>query len=271
MKFEDGIYPDMSIDDYHFSGGISRSSLMLMRKTPYHYWHEKISGEAEPRKASPAMVMGDLVHTLCLEPQLYEERFEIGPDLKKTTKAGKEAWAAFEKNLDGKDAIKTSDYNRAQAMASSFRADAVCSTILTDATYEQSIYFTHELTGLQCKARPDIWCGGIIGDLKTTEDAAMRSFQNSCHKYGYFLQAGMMKQALKSVGMDMSLFVFLCVEKEAPYAVAAYPMSTEALEYGSNLFDVLMAKIKECQDSNHWPGYGTLELPLPAYLKESKE
>ena len=271
MKFEDGIYPDMSIDDYHNSEGISRSSLMLMKKTPYHFWYEKESGSAKPRTATPAMIMGDLVHTLCLEPELYEERFAVGPDIKKTTKAGKEAWAAFGLSLGNRDAIKVADLEQAQAMASSFRGDKTCSAILIDAKFEQSIFFTHEATGLQCKARPDLWSGNVIGDLKTTEDASERAFQASCHKFGYFVQAGMMKQALKSINIDMSLFAFLAVEKEAPHAVASYPLSLEALEYGSNLFDELMIKLKTCKDEGFWPSYGTKELGLPGYLKANKE
>tara|TARA_R110000850_G_scaffold71664_1_gene157916 strand:- start:1571 stop:2383 length:813 start_codon:yes stop_codon:yes gene_type:complete len=269
MKFEDGVH-NASIEDYHASEGVSRSSLMLMTKTPYHYWYEKESGLAKPRTATPAMVLGELVHTLCLEPEFYDSRFAVGPDAKKTTKAGKEAWAEFELSLEGKEAIKVTDLEKAQAMASSFRADKVCSTLITGAKFEQSIFFTHEKTGLQAKARPDVWVGDMIGDLKTTESAGMRDFQTSCHKYGYFVQAGMMLQALKSIGLDMSMFVFLCVEKEAPYAVASYPLSVEALEYGSNLFDALMFKLKECKDSGLWPSYGTKELELPHYLKEPK-
>lgn len=270
MKFEDGIH-DISIEDYHGSEGISRSSLMLMKKSPYHYWYERVSGQSTPRKATPAMVIGELVHTLCLEPHLYDERFAVGPDLPKTTKAGKEAWAQFNKELEGKEAIKVVDLEKTQAMASSFRSDSVCSTVIADAKFEQSIFFTHKETGLQCKARPDIWAKNIIGDLKTTEDAGRRSFQLSCHKYNYFLQAGMMKRALESVDQEMSMFVFHAVEKEPPYALANYHLSEEAIQYGVNLFDSLMIQIKECHDANSWPSYGTSELDLPAYLKDSNE
>jgi exodeoxyribonuclease VIII len=267
MKFKNGMH-DISIEDYHASEGVSRSSLMLMTRTPYHYWWEKESGQATPRTATPAMIMGELVHTLCLEPEFYDARFAVGPDLKKTTKAGKEAWAEFELSLDGKQPIKVAELEKAVAMASSFRANAVCSSLITGAQFEKSIFFEHELTGLQCKARPDIWSGTqLIGDLKTTENAGTREFQLSCHKYGYFVQAGMMKQALKSLDIDMGLFAFLCVEKEAPYAVASYPINAEALEHGSNLFDELMLNLNVCLESDMWPGYGTNELGLPKFLQ----
>ncbi|MDP8268833.1 MAG: PD-(D/E)XK nuclease-like domain-containing protein [Candidatus Tenebribacter davisii] len=270
MKFKDGEH-SISIDDYHFSGGISRSSLMLMNKTPYHYWYENESGQAKPRTATPAMILGELVHTLCLEPEFYDDRFAVGPDIKKTTKSGKEAWAEFESELKGRESIKVSEYEKAQAMASSFRSEAVCSSVIQGAKFEKSIFFTHESTGLQCKARPDIWKGSVIGDLKTTEDAGLRQFQNSAHKYGYFIQAGMMKQAIASLGESMEMFAFLCIEKDAPYAVGVYPISAEALDYGSNLFDSLMRKLKECKDCGSWPSYQTEELQLPGYLKESNE
>lgn len=269
MKFEDGVH-SISNEEYHSSGGISRSGLMLMQKSPYHYWYERISGDAEAKKETPALVMGDLVHTLCLEPYLYKERFAVGPDLKKTTKAGKEAWALFEKENLGKSIIKPDELAKAERMASSFRSDAVCSSIISDAVFEQSIYFTHKETGIQCKSRPDVWSGPIVGDLKTTDNASSYVFAGSAAKYGYFLQAGMMKQALESLGEEMQAFIFLCVEKDAPYAVGTYPISAEALEYGSNLFDELMLKLSVCLDSNHFPSYPAQELQLPNYLKESQ-
>jgi len=266
MKLEDGIH-DIGIREYHESEGVSRSSLMALQRSPYHFWYENISGQATPRVATPAMDMGELVHTLCLEPHLTEERFAVMPKVDRRTKAGKETWSIFESALGAATPIKLEDFEKAQDMAASFRSNGVASALILGAKFEKSIYFTHEPTGLQCKVRPDIWAGNIIGDLKTTKDANIYSFQGSAKAYGYYLQAGMINEALKSIGQDMERFIFLPVEKEEPYAAAAYPLSAEALEYGIKQFDELMFKLKECYELGRWPGYEIQELELPAYLR----
>jgi exodeoxyribonuclease VIII len=138
-------------------------------------------------------------------------------------------------------------------------------SLLRDCLIEQSIYFTHEKTGIQCKARPDAMAGGLVIDLKTTVDASMRAFQGSAVRYGYFLQAAIINEALKSINQPMEHFVFIPVEKIKPYCVAVYMADGESIEHGIKQFDELMIGLAKCLESNVWPGYGVRDLELPKY------
>ena len=40
---------DMDIDAYHAHHAVSRSGLLLMQKSPQHYWYEYLSGMAEKK------------------------------------------------------------------------------------------------------------------------------------------------------------------------------------------------------------------------------
>jgi len=257
-------------EDYHASAGLSRSALMEFKKSPLHY-HAKYMQDAEPREPTPAMAMGELVHTLVLEHKEYEGRFVVQGKYDRRTSIGKQAHGAFMMSTAGRSVITQEQLDIAHKIAASVKTNELAESLLKDCKIEESIYFTHAATGLQCKVRPDAWngllSGSIVVDLKTTVDASFRAFQGSSWKYGYYLQAGCIHEAMKSIGIKMEKFVFLAVEKEFPHAVGIYILDDEALDYGVNQFNTLMQNYQDCLTKNSWPGYPLQTLTLPGYAK----
>lgn len=268
-KFENGVYT-IPIEGYHRSEGYSRSAIMTAKTSLYHFWYKHLSGLYQSPGKSPEFIIGDALHTWALEPNLWEERFIVMPTCDRRTKAGKAIYAEFEEMIEGQDlqVISDGDFLKVDSMARIIRQEgSLAESLIADAEIEESIFFTHKLTGLQCKVRPDIWNHSIVGDLKTCKDASYRSFQSSSVKYGYFLQAAMIDAALDSIGIDMEKFVFIAIEKEAPYAMGLYLVEEDALQYGRDLFDNLMIKIAHAVEHDEWPGYGLQSLYAPAYAK----
>src|SRR6185369_8534287 len=87
-SYNDGVH-NISNEEYHSSNGISRTSLMLLNKSPYHFWYEKLSGEFEKKEQTPAMNLGSAFHTLLLEPELFDKEFAVMAKVDKRTKDGK--------------------------------------------------------------------------------------------------------------------------------------------------------------------------------------
>jgi exodeoxyribonuclease VIII len=263
--FEDGLH-NISNDEYHASEGISRSMLMSFNRSARHYWYDHVSGLKQKESATPAMNIGSAVHTLVLEPHLFDTEFFITTQ---QTKPRRDTNPYF-KMMDeaaGRIILTPDEFELSQSMSVSVRGVDEANMLLSDCNIEDSIYFTHESTGIQCKVRPDAWSGSLVCDLKTTVDASLRAFQGSAVHYGYFLQAGMNYCALKSLGIKMEKFAFIVVEKAAPYATAIYILTDEALDYGINQFNALMIQVAECHQSNQWPSYGIRDCDLPKYLK----
>jgi len=263
-KYEDGIH-DISNDEYHSSMGLSRSALMEFKRSPFHYWHKYMVDSDRRVEPSTAMVMGNLVHTMVLEPHKFDSEFVMRPEMDRRTNAGKQAFNAFTMTLAGRQSVTYEQVAEADAIQKAVMAQPMCEALLMDCKIEQSIYFTHEVTGLQAKSRPDAWNGSLVIDLKTSADASYRSFQNSAFKYGYFIQAGLANAALRSIGIAMEKFVFIVVEKDRPHAVGLYVLDEEAIAYGENQFDELMYKYAECLEKDSWPGYGLQTLTVPNY------
>lgn len=264
VKYIDGIY-DISNAQYHASEGISRSMLMEFKRSPYHYWYKYVSGLAEKEEPTPAMNLGNAVHTLVLEPSKLENEFRIIPNLDRRTKVGKELYEAFLIESSGKTILTNDQFEQALAMATSVIKNPNSANLFKDCLVEKSIYFTHKPTGLQVKARPDAWSGSIVMDLKTTAEASLRAFQSSSVKYGYFLQAAIVNEALASIDQFMEHFVFVPVEKSAPHCVAVYMVDGESITESVREFDILMAGLATCLETNVWPGYGIKDLTMPKW------
>ncbi len=265
MIIENGVH-ELSIYDYHSSKGISRSGLFEFKKTPLHFWHKYLNPNATKKKPTPAMILGNIIHTIVLEHEEFDNRYAVKPNLDRRTKEGKSYYEFFMSTLGGREAISTDDYELALSIKFALEGHPEVVDLLDGMQIEKSIYFTHKETGLQCKARPDAWLNGIVVDLKSAKDASMETFKRESFYNGYYLQAGIMHEALDSIGIKLNSFAFLPVEKEDPHAHGIYLLDDAALQYGINLFNELMLNIKKCFDADKWPGYGiqNLELYHPA-------
>jgi len=255
---------DWSNEQYHAHAAVSRSMLQELKKSPYHYYYKYLSGLYEQEELTPSLIIGDCVHTCFLEPEKANDRYIQAPDINKRTKAGKEEWAAFEEEHKDKIIMTEHQMDETSKMVASLINNEYAVGLVENAQIEKSILFAHE-TGIQCKVRPDAWRGELVVDLKTTADASYRAFQNSAYKFGYYLQAGMINQALKSLDIEMQRFVFVCVENKEPYATAVYILDRDAIEYGVAQFDDLMGRLAKHVETNSWPAYDVQVLHLPNY------
>jgi exodeoxyribonuclease VIII len=269
-KYNDGVY-DITNEQYHASEGISRSKLMLLDKSPYHFWYETMSGLAEKSEATPAMNIGSAFHTMLLEPAKFQMEFAIMPNLDRRTKGGKEMYEEFLTYAEGKIILTNDQFSKVSKMVDLVSKHEIVTTLLDEAVYEQSIYWTDKETGLQFKTRPDIWSSKMVVDLKTTNDASAYSFMRSALVYGYYLQAGMAHEACKAIGKPFDMFVILACEKEEPHVPAIYIMKDEALQFGIDQFTNYKRKLKKCMDENKWEGYLVQELSVPKYALIEEE
>jgi exodeoxyribonuclease VIII len=269
-KYEDGVY-DITNEQYHASEGISRSKLMLLDKSPYHFWYETMSGLAVKTEATPAMNIGSAFHTMLLEPAKFQMEFAVMPNLDRRTKGGKEMYEEFLIHAEGKIILTIDQFSKVSKMVDLISKHEIVTTLLDEAVYEQSIYWTDKETGLQFKTRPDIWSSKMVVDLKTTNNASAYSFMRSALEYGYYLQAGMAHEACKALDKPFDMFVILACEKEEPHVPAIYIMKDEALQFGIDQFTNYKRKLKKCMDENKWEGYLVQELAVPKYATIEEE
>ncbi len=107
----------------------------------------------------------------------------------------------------------------------------------------------------------------VIADLKTCGrgEASDSEFGRVIYNWKYHSQASWYLDLFGA-----SFFVFVCVEKEPPFAVNCFCLDQESLKIGSELNAKRLSKIRECQDSGVWPAYGeTLKtISIPEWAKK---
>lgn len=268
--FSDGIHA-ISNEAYHAANGISRSQLMLLDKSPYHFWYHVLSGEAEKKESTANMNIGSAFHTRLLEPELFDNEYAIMPSIDRRTKQGKEDYQAFIDDSKGKIVLTLEQFEKIDTMAQLVKRHEIVSTLLDEAVFEQSIFWTDPETGLQFKTRPDIWSDKMIVDLKTIADASLYKMKRSALDYGYYLQAGMAYEGCKAIGKPFEMFVILACEKEAPHVPAVFMMDDTALQFGIDQFQKYKTTMAECMKRDEWPGYPVQELSVADFALKQLE
>jgi hypothetical protein len=193
-----------------------------------------------------------------LEPDELTKRYQLAPD--RRTNAGKAAVA--EMAAAGIEAVSEADLAQALQMADAVRSNSTAALLLATGAAEQSFWWDDiAAPEMRCKCRPDWFDGETIVDLKTCQDASAAGFAKAVAAFHYQLQA-----AHYLCGTLAKRFIFVAVEKTAPYAVGVYELDAEAMVHGSVLRHTSLQRIQDCRAINSYPGYTdggihTLQLP----------
>ena len=242
---------DMPAEKYHAVDALSKSMMSKILKSPAHY-KAALDEHQEPTKA---MQMGTAIHTAVLEPHLYSQVVAvIPPDIDGRTKEGK-AWKEMHKSRIHLTHAEDIDV---QGVANSVRRHPFWDITHLDNKIEASVFAEDEQTGLPLKARPDMWVEDhTLIDVKTTDDASPEAFSRTIGTFAYHVQAA---HYLAMTGAEN--FIFVAVERKAPYAIGIYKLDAEWLQAGENLRRKAISTLHECRALDSWPSYPTTTITL---------
>ena len=265
----------MTEQEYREHPAISRSELFKIGVSPEKFKYYKDT----PITPTPALIFGQLLHKMVLEPDTLMDEFAVEPKVDKRTKAGKEAYAEFLDSISGKTIVSMDQFEKAEEMAQAINKNAFAVKLL-GGEHEKEYFWTDDMTGEECKCRTDctvdIGSMSLIVDLKTTTDASSEGFMREAIKYGYDFQAGMYKAGVDLVTGKDHGFVFVAVEKEPPYAVNILQADELFIKRGYDLFREYIGVYHDCKQTGDWYGYlGKFnqinKLGLPNWLKKEIE
>lgn len=249
---------ELDADTYHADrSAVSKSWLDRIDRSPAHL-RAYLDGA---KKDTPALLLGRLVHTAVLEPDLIDSEFVTTPtDINRRTKDGKAEYAAWQAENDSKTIVTADQFQLAIAIRDSVLKNRAAKTLLQSGNPEQTVVWENTETGEKCKARADWLRENVIVDVKTTIDARPDPFARAIANYRYDVQTSHYEE-----GFDMNRFVFIAVEKEPPYAVAVYAADDLIRARGKKARDKNLRTYAECKATASWPGYEevihTIHLP----------
>lgn len=265
----------MTEKEYRQHPAISRSELFKIKESPEKFRYYKDN----PEEPTPSLIFGQLFHAMALQPETVKDQFAIVPIIDRRTKAGKEAFAEFEKMSEGKTIVTGEMAQLASEMCAALMNDPNAKMLL-DGVKESEFFWVDELTGEECKCRTDVLTKvrdlNIIVDLKTAESAATENFTRDAVKYGYDFQSAMYKTGVEKNTGDKYLFVFVVIEKKPPYAINILQADELFIRRGYDVFRELIGIYHDCKITNRWYGYlGKFNqinsLALPAWLAKEVE
>lgn len=120
---------------------------------------------------------------------------------------------------------------------------------------EKAIYFVERVTNVKCRVKVDNLHPEFIFDLKSTVDVRPAAFNGSVHAYHYDLSAFMYQTGVQYFTGEERPFVFIAVEKEAPYSVMTYTAGDSLLDNGAQKFEDGLNRLNHARAHDSWPGY----------------
>jgi len=244
----------MTEKEYRAYPAISRSALWEIRKSPAHFKYKQ-EHDVEP---TPALIFGQLFHMMTLQPELLNTQFIIEPNCDKRTKEGKQIYSDFLIDASDKTVVTVDMVVQAMEMAQAVANNELAFSLISGEV-EKPFFWTDELTGEPCKCRTDVIKEiseqQIIVDLKSCNDASNDAFIRDALKYGYDVQDAMYSEGVKSNTGKDSIFVFIAVEKEPPYAVNIIQADKLFERCGWSRCRDLMAIYHDCKVTGNWYGY----------------
>lgn len=278
MKTE--LKKNLPIDIYHSDNGfISASQLKLILKSPLHFKHPQAY-------SSPALDIGSAVHTMILEPFLFDKLFFTLDDSKRPVpesdykkKENKEWKQKILVENEGKTILTVEQLEQCRAMSERVLSDPLTKELLEGPGWnEASIFWMDYKRKVKLKSRPDrITKNMVIVDLKTAQDASPAGFERAIGNFRYDIQAATQIDAVQQhFKKKVEYYIYIAIEKTPPYAYGIYVLQPDTIWQGRNTYKSLLDIYNECKEKNEWPAYNYwakefadkfLRTKLPEYTK----
>ena len=244
---KNGIYTDLSIDDYHSNDThISATQIKRAKKSLSEYWYY----EWHPQEKKSHFDFGNAFEMALIEPKLFAENVIIFDAEKRPEK---KKGITSEKNQSWKKEILNGD--------------------------KSSIFWTDEETGLNLKTRPDISKKkkNVIVDIKTAIDGSPEGFSRALSNNDYPLQACIQIDGCQSSGLIpvVDTYFWLVVEKVPPYNATLYEFDAEDIAYCMDGYQYYLSRIKKANEEQKYIGYtdradnkhGILKANIPLWYR----
>jgi exodeoxyribonuclease VIII len=259
-------------EDYHALPQIGSSTVKDMSVSPAYYIQQMLAREG--KEPSPAFAVGSMFHQAILEPERVNMFIATPEGLDRRTKEGKQIWAEFQEQSEGRTIMKKEDYDNCRAMIESFEK-----TPAYDRMFKGDCQTEVSIVGPDKKCRFDLLKkrqrGYIAYDLKTTEDLPQdtNAWQRFFLKWKYHIQHAWYVDVAKQAGIEILAFHFAVVSKKPPYDYAVVRLSSDFVEYGRVEADTAYDLYLSCKKDNHWPGKFEMsgsfsqQIELPGWVK----
>lgn len=287
IKFTNGIYDHININDYHAdSEYLSSSSLKEAAKSLKHFKHYLDTKDKERKShfdfgnAFELALMDAMNKTTEFENEVLVFDEAERPEKSKNfgSKENSE-WKTkilntrkYVINKVGAESVETMNL-----MLGSCWQDQTIQGLLRNTDYQKSLFWTDKETGIKLKTRPDVCkvnkC--VVIDIKTCKDASPGNFGKDAANFNYPIQAALQMRGCIESGLMpvVNKYYWIAVEKVAPFNAQIYEFEIQEWDWAYMRLDYYLRLIKQAREENKWVGYsqqsdnkwGIMPIKLPLW------
>ena len=290
---KNGIYKDLSIEDYHDNKTHhSSTGIRHAKRSLKDFWYFK-QGHYDHGFVSH-FDFGNACELALLDHGEFVDKVEIfdadkRPEPEKTfgSKLNKEWKQDFYDKAQSENkyvinAKGDQSFETIECILDSCYRDKTIQNVLKNIDYQSSIFWTDKDTGLNLKTRPDVIKSSknVIVDIKTTNDGSPEKFTKSLTNFDYPIQAAMQIDGVLQGGLmdKVDYYFWLVLEKSPPYSAQLYEFTMEDRVFIEEQYRFLLKRIKRADDLNFYPGYtdradnelGIIRANIPPYYQVYK-
>ena len=251
---------ELSNAEYHATKELSSSHIAVYHEDPYKYWNRFINDSDVDEGNEKAFLLGSAVHTLVLEPALFEQRYAVAPVCDRRTKAGKEMWNLFLEDSKGKEVLDSKTFNEAVRL----RNGVIRNPLVKDILDANGILFEHSFfwNGFKCRADAlminEVTNTIHILDLKTTQSVNKRKFEYSVRDFHYDLKAGFYAWVISQFYPDYDIeFALIVVDKTPEANCTIFEFPDHILKKQMEIAEQTANELKDIINSDNVPRFKT--------------
>ena len=282
---DEGVFENLPDTDYRKAPGVSNSMLKHIAMegdepgSPAHF----IQSFNDPTADSDALFFGRMVHSRILTPgvplpgvvaipETYPAPENCSAVKQKKCQAGDplpwhgasnycKDWLAAQSAAGIRPMSKT-QLEDMDGVVNAIIENPICQVAFAEGKSEVSLFKRlHRKNGaILRKARLD-WVppGPALPDIKTCLDARKVEFDRVIWSRRYYVQAAYYLDLWNELNPhdQKTNFVFIAVEKFAPYNVQVFDVDQQDIEDGRREYQRNLALVLECLNAGKWPGYPT--------------
>ena len=236
-----------------------------MLKSPRTFFEQYKTG-AVRTDPTPAMKLGQLIHTAILEPKKFREDFVIQPDFgpmqSKTNREKRDAWR---REVDGKLIVEPQQLEQIVGIVERVMEHERAREMLTGGKSEGWAYAWNERFDRYLLGRPDfVTNDGITVEVKTTSKGVdLNSFRREAFNHDYHGQLALNCMVVGEIfGMKPNRRgAWIVISSVEPYDVAVYTASENVIMAGEAKVERALTDIQrhldkdpELRDKRLWLG-----------------
>jgi PDDEXK-like domain of unknown function (DUF3799) len=212
---------------------LSYSSIKEFAKSPRHFMNYR----NKPKETTPALIYGQALHCMLLEPQEFDNNFVVITKLDMRTKDGKEAYARLEAESVGKTMIQADLHNELFSLTQYISSNPEFEVLMEGAQTE--VEERTEIYGLPFVTIKDIVKANGVIDIKSVQSGHIDTLNKDFFNYQYHIQAAIYTQ-------EGQTFSFYVIEKSEPYYHGLVRVADDFIKYGKRELERLCVGFNYC-------------------------